>query len=177
MKITYNQMDESFLTCPYDYYDHELHEDVIGTNWKQEVQHTVNKIVYEFFETPFSKRTNGYVIKIISDYWCRLDRTIFDSIQQFLSISAVVIDHLMSFLENNKHFKLSGAFDPYSIMELQNGSETVIFEKMLLEVDEHLLKTYYDVAKRYYFTKHGFFPRRIEVVDLIHAKRYVHFPT
>ncbi|WP_332634012.1 hypothetical protein [Halalkalibacter flavus] len=181
--VQHSNLNEAFLNCPYEYYDHEFRKVAVEYNWKQAVQSTVNEIVKAYVATPKLMRSNVYILRLISDYWARLDRDIFHSIQQFLSISAVVIDHLLSFLINNKKsFHTCNesfehcAIDFVTTHEVEHHHEAIVMEKMLLEVDEPLLQTYYEVAKRYYYEKNGHLPNQIEVIDLLNAKRYVHFP-
>ncbi|KHF39077.1 hypothetical protein LQ50_17380 [Halalkalibacter okhensis] len=177
-----NQLNEAFLNCPYEYYDHEFRRVAVDFNWKQVVQSTVNNIVRAYVETPLLMRSNVDTLQLISKHWTKIDRNLFYSVQQFLSISAIVIDHLLSFLSMNKQsfdsnhgFLEDGASGIVTTLKGKDRHEAIVLEKLLLEVDEPLLQTYYDVAKRYYYEKNGSLPHQIEVIDLLNAKRYVHF--
>ncbi len=172
--ITDVNINEEFLTCPYDYYDYELHNVSVEYNWKQAVQKTVNNIVRECLSIPSIDRTHGCILKLIGEYWIRLDRQLFDSLQQFFTVSAVIIDHLMGFLMSKED---KGSMDTMTLSNNVNAGDELIMEKVLLEVDEQLLETYCEVATDYFVGNNKEIPSQIEVIDLMNAKRYVRFLT
>ncbi|MFD2508932.1 hypothetical protein [Halalkalibacter alkalisediminis] len=166
----------SFLKCPYQYADRSF------SCWKEAVQNTINDIVKAFLKTPYAVRTHFGTLKLISDHWSQVDRSLFDSYQHFILTSAKVTDHLLQVLMSVKNeqepiFEMEIS----SLMSIPSDSgfieeEGFIFEKILIEVDEKELSTYWDIFKLYCSSNCDVPPKQIEVVDLLNAKRYVHFP-
>jgi hypothetical protein len=165
-----------FLNSPYSFYGETI------SYWRDAVQNTINDIVRAFFRIPSSSRNYFETLKIISDYWSKLDRKLFESEQQFIVTSAKVTDHLLTLLMSEKNMKEptfnmemyllasdTKNLDPYH----DNG---FIFEKILLEVDEDLLTTYWNIAKLYCSNEFEESPKQIEIIDLLNGKRYVHYP-
>ncbi|WP_227939775.1 hypothetical protein [Alkalihalobacillus deserti] len=69
------------------------------------MQNTINDIVKAFLKTPCSLRTNFETLKLISEYWSKLDQDLFDSDQHFIVTSAKVTDQLLCLLMSVKSEK------------------------------------------------------------------------
>ncbi|GAE36891.1 hypothetical protein [Halalkalibacter akibai] len=162
----------TFLQSPYRFLDKTV------CFWKDAVQSVINEIVLTFSRIPHSTRTYLKALHIIGHYWSRLDKSIFESERQFVMTSVKVTDHLLSLLMSEKHIE-EVTIQIDMLMESDNiiiNEDGLILEKILLEVDEEMLSTYWNAALQFCLELTENLPKQIEVFDVLNGKRYVHFP-
>ncbi|ARK28605.1 hypothetical protein [Halalkalibacter krulwichiae] len=162
----------SFLACPYQFYETSTE------CWKEEVQTIINKIVDSYDQLSKSEKTYYQALKIISVHWSQLDRKLFESKSEYLLVSAKVIDQLLSLLVSEMGELPFFNNETKCLESIESKvDEGVVLKKILLEVDEPLLITYWNIAEKYCYRTNGNSPNQFEVIDVLNAKRYVRFPT
>lgn len=176
---------ESFIRCPYKfYYRHILTANSNELYWRQYVQATINKIVRSYYSLPFNEQTRFGALKLINQYWNKLNIELFDSKVEYYLVLAKVTDHLLKFLktdynpklflyEKQKTFikeletELSLTID---IAEWSKGS--FVIKKYLLETDQEMARLYHYLIT--VFSQQAFerLPESIEIFNLMTGERY-----
>ncbi|MEH6987675.1 hypothetical protein [Cytobacillus firmus] len=179
-----------FIRCPYKFYYTHIEKKNHPLGWHQAIQHIINNVVSSYFQLPQSHRTPANVLRLIDQYWGRLEVRMFDSQLQYYMAAAAVTDGLMRNLSSESEitqplflyekFKmnlkelnvdLSLTFD---VVEWQQDS--FIVKKFLVDAGEQMLELYCHLTVVFSEKVFGIRPARIEVMTLMDGERHVFNP-
>jgi hypothetical protein len=85
--ITEENLKE-FITCPYKFYFEFIEKKKRSINWRQIVQHVVNKVVSSLYKLPAEHRHSVKVLMLIDEYWSQVSPRIFESRTQYYMVIA-----------------------------------------------------------------------------------------
>ncbi|MBP3953317.1 hypothetical protein [Bacillus suaedae] len=162
----------SFLACPYRFPQEKQIHNTVKDSWQQALQNSINDIIETFYRITYEERTSLRLFALLSQNWENFDRSLFLSQQHFILVCATVTDHLLKLLTTVKEKK--NPFLNLSEPTFEKGE--VVIEKVLVDVDEELFSAYCQTAMTYSYNAYKCIPKRIEVFDILNAKRYVHYP-
>ncbi|MFP7298237.1 hypothetical protein [Neobacillus niacini] len=182
---------KDFITCPYKFYFEFIEKRRKSINWRQVVQHVVNKVVYSFYQLPVERRDSGSVLRLIDKYWSKVSPQIFDSRLQYYLVIAKITDYLMEnitaeskktpplflFEKLNTYFEelevdLSLTFD---VAEWSHSS--FVIKKYLLDATPEMLTLYNHLSVVFSEKVLKRTPLRVEVVTLLDGRKHVFTPT
>lgn len=182
---------KDFITCPYKFYFEFIEKRKKSINWRQVVQHVVNKVVYSFYKLPAEHRDSGKVLRLIDEYWSKVSPQIFESRIQYYLVIAKITDYLMEnitteskrtpplflFEKLNTYIEelevdLSLTFD---VAEWSDSS--YVIKKYLVDAAPEMLSLYYYLSIVFSEKVLKRTPKRVEVVTLMDGKKHVFKPT
>ncbi|WP_045521521.1 hypothetical protein [Neobacillus niacini] len=182
---------KDFLTCPYKFYFEVFEKKKRSINWRQVVQHVVNKVVYSFFQLPAQHRHSGKVLGLVDEYWSKVSPQIFESRIQYYMVIAKITDYLMEnihteskkspplflFEKLNTYIEeldvdLSLTFD---VAEWSDSS--FVIKKYLVDATPEMLVLYNYLSIVFSEKVLKRTPKSVEVVTLLDGKRHVFIPT
>ena len=182
---------KAFIVCPYKLYYEFIDKKKSPVDWKQIVQHVVNKVVYSYFQLPIEQRNATKILSLLEQFWSKVPIQKFESRIQFYTVAAKMTDYLIRYLtrETNptpplflfEKFKanieeldvdLSLTFD---VAEWSESS--FIVKKYLVEAKPDMLMLYYYLT--IVFSKKVFkkIPEKIEVITILDGKKHTYTPT
>jgi hypothetical protein len=180
-----------FITCPYKFYFELIEKKKRSINWRQVVQHVVNKVVFSFYQLPAESRHSVCVLKLIDEYWGKVTPQIFESRIQYYTVVAKITDYLMENIQSESrktpplflfeklntyieelNVDLSLTFD---VAEWSDSS--FVIKKYLVDGTPEMLALYYHLSIVFSEKVLKRTPKRVEVVTLLDGKRHVFIPT
>lgn len=182
---------KDFITCPYKFYFEFIGKKQRSINWRQIVQHVVNKVVYTFYQLPADHRHPGRVLTIIDQYWGKVSPQIFESRIQYYLVIAKISDYLMDNInvesKKNPPLFLYEKINTY-IEELdidlsltfdvaEWSDSTFVIKKYLVDATPEMLTLYYHLSIVFSEKVLKRTPKRVEVVTLLDGKKHVFKPT
>jgi hypothetical protein len=194
MNPIHSMTDENlhdFITCPYKYYFEQIEKKKRSINWRQVVQHVVNKVVYAFYQLPMERRHSVNVLRLIDDYWCKVSPQIFESRIQYYSVIAKITDCLMEHMQaESRHSPPLFLFEKLNtyIEELnvdlsltfdvaEWSDSTFVIKKYLVDGTPEMLALYYHLSIVFSEKVLKRPPNRVEVVTLLDGEKHVFIPT
>lgn len=182
---------KDFITCPYKYYFESYEKKKRAINWRQVVQHVVNKVVYSFYQLPAEQRHSGKVLLLVDEYWSKVSPQIFDTRIQYYTVIAKITDCLMEsiqveskkspplflFEKLNTYIEeldvdLSLTFD---VAEWSDSS--FVIKKYLVDATPQMLSLYYHLSIVFSEKVLKRTPKRVEVITLLDGKKHVFVPS
>jgi hypothetical protein len=182
---------KDFITCPYKFYFELIEKKKRSINWRQVVQHVVNKVVFSFYQLPAENRHSVNVLKLIDEYWCKVSPQIFESRIQYYTVVAKITDYLMESIQTESRkspplflfeklttyieelkVDLSLTFD---VAEWSDSS--FVLKKYLVDGTPEMLTLYYHLSIVFSEKVLKRTPKRVEVVTLLDGRKHVFIPT
>jgi hypothetical protein len=180
-----------FITCPYKFYFELIEKKKRSINWRQVVQHVVNKVVFSFYQLPAESRHSVCVLKLIDEYWGKVSPQIFESRIQYYTVVAKITDYLMENIQSESRkspplflfeklntyieeleVDLSLTFD---VAEWSDSS--FVIKKYLVDATPEMLTLYYHLSIVFSEKVLKRTPKTVEVVTLLDGKKHVFTPT
>jgi hypothetical protein len=182
---------KDFITCPYKFYFEYYEKKRRSINWRQVVQHVVNKVVYAFYKLPAEHRHSGKLLTLIDEYWRKVSPQLFESRIQYYTVIAKITDYLLTHVqaESKKSpplflfeklttyieeldVDLSLTFD---VAEWSDSS--IVIKKYLVDATPEMLTLYYHLSIVFSEKILKRTPKKVEVVTLLDGKKHVFIPT
>ncbi|WP_040208858.1 hypothetical protein [Neobacillus jeddahensis] len=181
----------SFITCPYKFYYEFLEKKKRPYDWRQIVQHVVNKVVSSYYQVPIEQRHSGKVLSLIEFYWDKVSPQIFESRIQYYLVVAKMTDCLIQYLTTETKqipplflFKRFNTYveeldvDLSLTFDVAEWSESsFVIKKYLLEATPEMLDLYFHLSIVFSEKVLKRSPQRMEVVTLMDGKKHVFHPT
>ncbi|WHX98409.1 hypothetical protein [Neobacillus sp. DY30] len=182
---------KDFISCPYKFYFEFYEKKKRKINWRQVVQHVVNKVVYSFFQLPAEQRHSGKVLMLVDHYWSNVSPQLFESRIHYYLVVAQITDYLIQHIdveskESPPLFlfeKLTTYIDEldvdlsltFDVAEWSDSS--FVIKKYLVDATPEMLMLYYHLSIVFSEKVLNRTPKRIEVVTLLDGKKHVFTPT
>jgi len=180
-----------FITCPYKFYFELIEKKKRSINWRQVVQHVVNKVVISFYQLSAESRHSVYVLKLIDEYWSKVSPQIFDSRIQYYTVVAKITDYLMENIQTESRKspplflfeKLNTYIEDLNVdltltFDVAEWSDsTFVIKKYLVDATPEMLTLYYHLTIVFSEKVLNRTPKRVEVVTLLDGKKHVFIPT
>jgi CRISPR/Cas system-associated exonuclease Cas4 (RecB family) len=180
-----------FLKCPYKFYNQMINY-YNGTtyDWRQIVQYSVNRIIREYYQQPFSSQTPLHILKLVQHHWQRVDVIDFDSKVHYYMVLAKITDHLLRHLPTSEMKKpplfLYEKFNTY-VEEFETNlsltfevaewsSKSFSVKKFLTETNEEIVKLFKYLTVVLSQKAFDQLPEKIEIVSLIEGVSYMLYP-
>jgi hypothetical protein len=182
---------KDFITCPYKFYFELIEKKKKSINWRQIVQHVVNKVVYSFYQLPEKSRHSINVLRLIDEYWGKVSPEIFESRVQYYMVIAKITDYLLVNVhaESKKtpplflFEKLTTYIEELDVdlsltFDVAEWSDsTFVVKKYLVDATPEMLTLYYHLSIVFSEKVLKRTPKSIEVVTLLDGKKHVFIPT
>jgi hypothetical protein len=182
---------KDFITCPYKFYFELIEKKKKSINWRQIVQHVVNKVVYSFYQLPEKSRHSINVLRLIDEYWGKVSPQIFESRVQYYMVIAKITDYLLVNVhaESKKtpplflFEKLTTYIEELDVdlsltFDVAEWSDsTFVVKKYLVDATPEMLTLYYHLSIVFSEKVLKRTPKSIEVVTLLDGKKHVFIPT
>ncbi|WP_152414411.1 hypothetical protein [Halalkalibacterium ligniniphilum] len=178
---------QSYISCPYRFYfQNQLRNIGDSTNWREMTQLCVNKIVQKYYLLQKEERTSYNILQLIREQWRKIDPACFSDTVEYVTTFARFTDHLLHFLLSEQQAEIPlFLFESIPLSSVEKGlvfdvalwgERSFVIKKFLVDVDDHLLHSYFSAVE--YFSQKAFhiLPEQIEVLDLGSARRHIHLP-
>lgn len=182
---------KDFITCPYKFYYDYFEKKKRPLDWRQIVQHVVNRVVHSYYQLPVEHRHTVQILTLIDHYWSKVSPQIFESRFQYYMVVAKITDYLMENLtantKNEPPLFLFERFNTYvddldvnlsltfDVAEWSDSS--FIIKKYLVESTPEMLTLYYHLSIVFSEKVLKRRPKRMEVVTLMDGKKHIFIPT
>lgn len=182
---------KDFIICPYKFYFEFYEKKKRAINWRQVVQHVVNKVVYSFYQLPAEQRHSGKVLLLVDEYWSKVSPQLFETRIQYYMVIAKITDYLLTHIQAESKespplflfeklttyieeldVDLSLTFD---VAEWSDSS--FVIKKYLVDATPEMLTLYYHLTIVFCEKVLNRTPKKVEVVTLLDGKKHVFTPT
>lgn len=182
---------KDFITCPYKFYFEYYEKRKRSINWRQVVQHVVNKVVYTFYKLPSEHRHSGKVLRLVDEYWSNVAPHLFESRIQYYLVIAKITDNLIQHIQAESKEspplflfeKLNTYIEELDVdlsltFDVAEWSDySFVIKKYLVDATPEMLMLYYHLSIVFSEKVFKRTPKRVEVITLLDGKKHVFTPT